>query len=475
MGRRTSQLVLLLAVAHAGHALAASSPAEITRAVHALEGDHDSATDAVYTLQEGGSVAAKALLDAWPSLSPLAQKRAIGALRPLAEEHSAAVDALVLGARSDDEDVRELSLAALRRIPNEGRNGLAALVEDPKVGDRAAAVLARNEPNAALPVLLDAMSADGGADRAPLRAALAVAVERADRPEPALASWLDGSPPQDAVASAALGLRGLVPEPLLSSYVRYALSRPAPFSTSWRLLQSVGDAGDDPRIDDWVKAQLIVDEPWMLRAAAVDAATARGFRESARPRLEDPYPRVRMRAVAALSGDSPSMLQRATLARKDAWPMVRAEAVRSLRGEPDALPVVVAAVDDSMSVVRAAAIEVLTDAPHDEGWDRVHGRLRKSNEWPVVTEAAIGYVVAHCRVDAAESLFRVVMRAAPSNALTDDLNNAALAVEALRILGTPEANAVIERLRATPGVPPTLKMALDAPSPNDGECANAKP
>jgi phosphoserine phosphatase len=118
---------------------------------------------------------------------------------------------------------------------------------------------------------------------------------------------------------------------------------------------------------------------------------------------------------------------------------------------------------------------VLIPVPHDEGWDRIHARLRASKEWPEVTAAAIEYVVAHCRTDAAESLFRVVLRAAPSNALTDDLNNAARAIEALRHLSTPEANSVIEQLRATPEVPPTLQMALDAPLPDSEICTAAPP
>jgi hypothetical protein len=92
-----------------------------------------------------------------------------------------------------------------------------------------------------------------------------------------------------------------------------------------------------------------------------------------------------------------------------------------------------------------------------------------------VTEAAIDYVVAHCRTDAAEALFRVVMRAAPTNALTEDLNNAARAIEALRAIGTPEALAAVDRLRNTPGVPPTLKMALEQPLDEDAGCAQATP
>jgi len=83
-----------------------------------------------------------------------------------------------------------------------------------------------------------------------------------------------------------------------------------------------------------------------------------------------------------------------------------------------------------MSLVRAAAIEALASAPHEEGWERIHRRLRDSNEWPNVTAAAIDYAAAHCRTDAVDALLRVVLRAAPSNARTEDLNNAAHAIEA---------------------------------------------
>ena len=476
MRERTALLIVILVVLVVGGPAMAAPPSVATRrAIQALGADHDAATSAVYALQRGGSSAATALLEAWPSLSPLAQRRAIGALRSLAEEHDPAIEALVLGARSADRSVREPSLGALLRIPTRGRDGLAMLVRDPEVGDRAAALLARHDPDHAIPILLDATDAEGGADRRVLRSAIAVAVERASRPEPALVAWLDRQPSPDGVASVSLALRGLVPERVLSSYVRYGLSEPSSFETTWRLLRSAGAAGSDVRIDDWVMAQLAVEEPWMLREAAIDAAAVRGLREAVRRNLSDPYPRVRMRATAVLSGDAPSMLERATLARKDTWPMVRAQAVQSLRGEPKALPVVIAAVDDPMSVVRASAIDVLSDAPHDEGWERVHARLRASNEWPIVTESAIAYVVAHCRLDAAESLFRVVLRAAPSNALTEDLNNSARVIEALRALGTPEAEAVIQRLQATPSVPPTLKMALEAPARAGGGCVAGSP
>jgi len=470
--RRSAPLIaFVVSLSCASGVGAEPNRAEMDLAVRDLAAEHDRATAALYALQSGGAPAAQAIRDAWPSLSVLAQKRAIAALQSLATEHDAAVEALVAAARSEHEQVCELGLAALRRASHQGRSGLVALLSDPRVGDRAASALARTDPDFAVTQLLNAISAEGGPDRPGLRNALAIAVRRAKAPGATLYGWLKSEPPPAAVASAALALSTIEDRgDEVASFVAYALRASDDFSTAWRLLQSASAAAASVSIDRWVAEQLTEPEEWMLRAAAVDAITARGAREQARPALADPYPRVRAHAAAALSADPATLVDRATLARRDTWPLVRASAVASLRTEGDALPVIVASVDDSMSVVRVAAIEALIPASHDEGWDRIHRRLRAPNEWPGVVAAAIAYVVAHCRTDAAESLFRVVMRAAPSHALTEDLNNAARAIEALRALGTAEANAVIEQLRTTPGVPPTLKMALDEPLGDGARC-----
>lgn len=443
---------------------AAEQQSDIELAVADLDRDHDRATAAVYALQAGGAAAAAAIDMAWPSLSLLAHKRAVVALQSLAREHDAAVSALAAAARSQDEELRELGLTALSRAGPRGREGLVALLHDARAGDRAASLLARNHPDFAISPLLATIAADQGTSRRQLRHALSIAVGRAERPRVVLLAWLKSVPPSEAVASAAQALSALDGQrDIVVSLIEQALAQPSDFVTSWRLLLSAGAAAQSDVIDRWVERQLAEPSEWMLRAAAVDAVAARGAREKARPSLADPHPRVRSRAATVLSGDPGSLLARATLARRDLWPMVRASAVRSLRNEPDAAAVIVAAVDDPMSTVREAAVESLADAPNEEGWDRVHHRLRDANEWPNVTAAAIAYVVAHCRTDATESLFRVVLRANRSNALTEDLNNAARAIEALRALGTAESEAFVERLRETPGVPSTLKIALERP------------
>ena len=469
--RATALAILVSLTTWVGTASAAPDAAAIADAVQDLEADHDRAIAAVYVLQAGGERAAKRIHDAWPTLSPLGQHRALGALSRLAKDHDAAVEALAEAARSEDEELQNRALDALQRATPRGRDGLVLLLFDPGVGDRSASLLARTEPDFAIGPLLEAMTGDGGADRPALRNALGTAVQRSGKnSDRRLRAWLAEEPDAAAVASAAMGLASLDGHgAVTASFIEYAAPKSADFPGKWRLLQSSGAAGSSGEVDRWVRSQLERPE-WMLRRAAVVAIAARGHREDARGLLGDPYPRVRARAAAVLSGDPDSMVERATLARRDTWPMVRAEAVTSLRTEGDAIPVVVAAVDDSMSEVRTAAIRVLSASAHDEGWERIQRRLRARNEWPRVTAAAIEYVVAHCRSDAVEALFVVVMRAAPSNALTEDLNNSARAIEALRALGTPEAQAIVAQLRRTEGVPPTLKMALEQPLPEDTGC-----
>lgn len=475
MGRtygRNAALIGLVWFVVCGAPAASQDLVRFSEALRHLDGDHDQSVAALQVLQAGGEPAAQAIHDTWSSLSVQAQTRAVSALAFLAKSHDAAVKTLVFAARSDDPSLRERALSALRRAGPPGWNGLMQLLREPGVGDRAAVLLARAQPDAAVDPLLAAIDTDGGADRPVLRNALGTAVQRStEDPEPKLRAWLEAGPTPEAVASVAIALASINGnQALITSLVEYGVPRATGFSSQWRLLQSAASAGASDVIDQWAISRLRAPEEWMLRQAAVDVVAARGHRSDARVALSDPYPRVRGRAARVLSGDVESMTLRATLARRDPWPMVRAEAVTSLRTETAAIPVLVAAVDDPMSVVRRAAIEVLAASRHDEGWDRVHARLRDSDEWPEVTAAAIDYVIVRCRTDAVESLFWVVRRAAASHALTEDLNNAARAIVALRALNTREADVALQQLRSAQGVPPTLKMALEQPLPQARRC-----
>lgn len=470
-------LIGLLAFGALSMSAASQEPASFAGALQELDGDHDRSVAAVQELQAGGESAAIAIRDVWPALSRRAQRRALVALASLAGDHRAAVQCLAEAARSPDEQVREGAFNALRRAGPAGWQGLVTLLVDPDTGDRAAVLLARTEPDAALVPLLAVLTTEGGDRRPVLRRALATAVQRADESaEPKLRAWLKTEPSASAVASSALALASIDEyAPVVAAFIEYAAPRSSDFPTTWRLLQSAGAGGTNELVDRWVASQIQTPEAWMLRQAAVDAIAARGRRTEARVALEDPYPRVRARAARVLSKDPGSMKARATLARQDPWPMVRAEAITSLRSEPETTPVIVAAIDDPMSEVRTAAIEVLTRVSHDQGWARIHAHLRNRNEWPPVIAAAIGYAMEHCRTDATEALFGVIRRVTSPSALTDDINNAAHAVVALRALDTPEADAAILQIRRSTGLPATLQMALEEPLPKHRRCVPVGP
>ncbi len=469
----------MTALAHepAAREPAAREPAAFAGAVQELDDDHDLSVAAVRELKAGGEPAAVAIREVWPTLSRKAQRRVLVALAALARDHRSAVQCLFEAAHSPDEQISDGAFVALQRAGPPGWDGLVALLTDPDVGDRSAVLLARTEPDAAVGVLLDALTEEGGDRRPVLRSALATAVQRAEESaEPTLRAWLDTKPRVSAVANAALALASIEEyASVVASFIEYAAPRSDGFPTTWRLLRSAAAAGPSEFVDRWIQSHLRSPKEWMLRQAAVDAIGARGRRSDARIALEDPYPRVRTHAVRVLSNDPDSMTLRATLARKDPWPMVRAEAVMSLRSEPVATPIIVAAVDDAMSEVRAAAIEALSGATHDQGWDRIYAHLQDRNEWPSVTAAAIEYVEAHCRIEAVDALRGVALRAASASALTDDINNAARAIVALRVLDTAQAEAALGQLRGSAGASPTLKMALEEPLPRRRRCVPLAP
>ena len=89
-----------------------------------------------------------------------------------------------------------------------------------------------------------------------------------------------------------------------------------------------------------------------------------------------------------------------------------------------------------------------------------------------MTAAAIEYVRVHCRGDAVGSLYAIVRRAGSPAAQTDDINNAARAIVALRTLDTFEAASAVGQLREAEGVPPTLKLALEQPLPEGPGCGD---
>ena len=432
------------------------------QAVANLGGDHDAGVQAVRALRDGGAAAATTLNASWAGLSPTAKRRAVLALATLAKNHDAAATCLAEAAQSSDASLRSEALEALGQSGARGVDRLEGLLSIPVAASGAASMLARVNPDRAVPILLRWFDTEGAELPPEGRRALTEAVQRADTDVAhSFERWLADEPASLALAQAAVALSSVPTRQALQTVlIETGIAESNDFATDWHLMTASATAQPSDRIDGWLVTESRESEPWMLRAAAVDALAARQ-RDAALPdALEDPYPRVRLRAATVLAGDSETMTRRATMARRDVWPMVRAAALLSLRNEPAARPVIEAAVDDPMSEVRAAAVSALVDAPNDAGWERVHARLRNQNEWPSVVAACIAYVRVHCRRDAVEALYYVVKRAASPSALTDDVANAAQAVEALRALGTPDAEAIVAQLHAAETLPQPLETAL---------------
>ena len=467
MGLQDQRHPFALAVALCVPLMCAAVPdaSSLAEAVDRLEGSHDQGVEAVRVLSVGGKGAVAELRVQWSRLSHRAQRRAVRALEALAQSESSAVELLVDAAKSPMEPIRHDALDALSRAGAQGARGLVELLRDGVVGDRAATMLARQQSASAVKPLLEVIEEEGGPERPGLRDALRTAALRGG-PEALgiLDGWLESEPSPAALAAAAVALSRA---PSFGSLVTQWIATGAPksedFATAWRFLQSARGSGPSDAIDAWLGEQLQTADKWMLRGAAVEALAMRDRLPMIRSALNDRSPRVRFVAAQALAADPDSVLARAKLARRDPWPMVRAAAVLSLRGQPEATPVVVAAVDDPMSEVRLAAIEVLKHAPHLQGWERIHGRLKTKDEWPTVTAAAIEYVVAHCPADASDALIDVILRSAGRRAGPDDLDNAVRSIRALRALQTPEGESALKRLGRAPGLPPALALALEEP------------
>jgi hypothetical protein len=215
-----------------------------------------------------------------------------------------------------------------------------------------------------------------------------------------------------------------------------------------------------------------------MRAAALDALAAVPGGGDARllAGLDDPYPRVRIAAIAALSprlGASRAAAVRvAELARRDAFPIVRDAAVRALVAVEPARPVLVAALRDRAERVRAGAIETLAARRDAGAWSKVEERIRDEDEWPVVTDAAVAFARALCIESSVEALQVVVARAERPTPWDPDLASASLALEALAALGTPaaaEALAAASR-SATPAVAQSARAAAERAGGAPGAC-----
>ena len=469
--RVTRALALLAIGACASGVAVCTAKAQPAEWVHSLEADHSAALKGSRKLAAGGAPATSALIAAWPSLSPKARRRACDPLAKLVRADERAAELLATAAIDRDAMVRERAVDALASAGSVGiatLGSLAALVE---TGDEAARVLSRRFPREAIPALLAALEAPGGADRPELRRALRTAVDRAEpASHKALDAWIDAGPSPAAAAACALALTDDGVHAERTQRLVEIADESTEFSTRWRLLQSVTSASASDEMHAWLEGVAANDDTWMLRAAAIDALGERGQFETLDEALEDPYPRVRAAAARALEGNPRALIPLAELARKDPWHLVRAAALRGLAGQPKAVPIFMAAIDDPASTVRATAIDLLASDYGDvDAWDRVRTRLVEDT-WPEVKSAAIRYAGARCVDEAVDSLTQFTVRAVGAGASVYDAELGAEALKALGVIGTESARSVLERFASSANAPTSLRLTAERALKAGSQC-----
>jgi HEAT repeat protein len=448
----------------------------IARLVKELAGDGPDATDAARLLGIIGTRAIPAVARAWSKMSEVGRRRSIRVFAASAREDRVAVEALVRASADPAAEVRKSALEALGRSGEAGFEALSRLAaEAGEVGDRAALAIAHTHSARSVGVLLRVITADEKTSRPGLRRALRHAVARGgDEALESVARWSREEQPVGPMASVILALSDVdqAHQQALALFPR-AASRSGRFEDRWRLIVAARGLPADSRVDGFLASVVGREERWMARSAALDALAARGAASTgqlARKALQDPYPRVRMAALAFLADGPETFRLRSRYAQSDKWPMVRAAAVESLSHVPKATGVVVDRLQDGSKIVRAAAIRVLRIRRDRAAWNSVEDRLRDDDEWPAVISEGISFVRELCIREGAEALSAVVDRGLKPRPWLPDVDLAARALEALSLLGGPTAESVF-RAASSPAAPAIIRENAERAARRTEHCS----
>ncbi len=428
-----------------------------------------------------GRPALDALAAAYEDMPEAERVRAVRIRGRLARTTPEALDALAASVVDGPAAVSAEARRALFALGEPGARALAAVAAREPSGE-ALAELAERRPSLAVGPVLDALAAPGGTEKPILRSALA----RCSRSVPgeveaAVAARGDVPAELRVVLAEALAAGGDAVRPLAMRTLDASLAEATGFEARFRAARAakaLAAGGLSAPAVAFLEAQSRDAEEWMMRAAAIDALAAVPdvAAGSLAAGLEDPYPRVRIAAIAALgprlAADRAAAVRVAELARRDPFPIVRDSAVRALAGVEAARPVIEAALRDRAERVRAGAIETLATRRDAAAWSKVEERIRDEDEWPVVTDAAVGFARALC-VDASVDALRVVVaRAERPRPWDPDLASASLALEALGALGTPAAREALaaSARSATPAVAQAARAVIERAAGSDSPC-----
>ncbi len=444
----------------------ADGPQGLDALVDILVADAADGDRAVGWLASAGPRAVDALAAAWERLGARGRRRALRAVATIETGAEAEVQAAIRSLRAraaadGDADVRGDAIAALARGEDVDRSALFDVARSSSpAGDAAATALARagGPPTSTWDAVL-ALDASSW-DRPSLRAAIAASYARepAWRDRPGLLGY--------ALASLALGLAdrddpGELVTPLLEQVVASETAGSLGFATRFRVARAARSARSTA-LDVWLDGVARTAEEWMLRAEAVEALGERASRELLALLLHDPYPRVRLsaaRAVARRGGEHPTLI---ALARHDGWPLVRGYALGEVADLPEARELLVEALADPASAMRARSLELLRTRRGQDMTPGVLAILQDAREWPHVTSRAIELVEASCDATFGPGLVTIVRRGARTDASAASLDSAQLALRVALRIGGPTAEAARAAASAGPSAT-TFSVLLSHP------------
>lgn len=442
----------------------------VDRLVRQLSEGGARASQAAQLLSTLGPGVVEELREVWPTLQSPGRRRVVRVLSQYAEREAPARALLASALDDADEEVRADAFDALVEAGPGGRAVIVPRVAKPDdAGDAAALALAREAPAETIGPLLAALDGEAGSQRAALREALALCCraggsEVIDR----MRAFVESGATVGARASLALALSAVqAPESarsLASELVASTVGRAEQFEDLWRLVQAARALASSAEVDAWLAELAKNDERWMLRAAAIEALAEREAEQRAvvaASALDDPYPRVRAAAAAALASHTQAHEALAQHALRDRWPLVRAAALEAIAEQPGGLAVLRKGVGDAARVARAAAIRGLTRIHAREAWPLVKERLESKEEWPEVLTESVRFASELCVEDARNALLSLVRRGMKPDAWAPDAELGLLSFEALMRLGGDAAKSAVALTR-TGAAPPSYRAAADA-------------
>lgn len=401
------------------------------------------AEQATASLVSRGASALPALEASFAEATSSERRRILRVAERMASTVPNALRLFVMAIESDDAELADHAIERLVAMGALGQRGLVAALERGNV--RVAVPFAERAPERAMPALLGLLEDADATRRAEVRPALVTASRRSGSARTTALSFVAGDAAAENRALVLACLAEASPSEQLNAAQSF-LSSERSVETELQLLTVLTRLPEAPAgpLADFVRGCLASDA-WMVREAALPLASRLGDLAAVRAALEDPYPRVRARAVSLLTEDTASLRRIVELARTDPWPIVRLSGLVVVASHGDAHDLVARALGDRSTRVRIglyARLATLGDASFVEQAVATLGRERTP---AAVGVAAIEYLADVCGRDALGALRELVEAGlgAPSER-TQRL--AVAAATALLRMGGEEDVALAERL-----------------------------